>query len=107
MNAELTPSELKYLLDSGEDLVVLDVREDDEIARAKLEGTVHIRMMEVPDRLAELHPKDQAIVVLCHHGGRSERVAGFLREMGFTNVANLVGGINAWSHEVDPKIPTY
>ncbi len=107
MNDEITPSELKYRLDAGEDVLIVDVREDDELAKAKLDGTLHIRMAQIPDRLSELHPKDQDIVVLCHLGSRSGRVADFLREMGFSNVANLAGGIDAWSHEVDPKVPTY
>jgi rhodanese-related sulfurtransferase len=107
MNQEITPAELKYLLDSGEDVLVVDVREDDELVKARFENALHIRMAQIPDRIAELYPKDQDIVVLCHLGSRSGRVASFLRESGFSNVANLAGGIDAWSREVDSKVPTY
>jgi rhodanese-related sulfurtransferase len=107
MNDEISATELKYLLDSGKDLLVVDVREDDELAKARFENALHVRMVQIPDRISELYPKDQNIVVLCHLGSRSGRVAAFLREAGFTNVANLEGGIDAWSREVDPKVPTY
>jgi len=63
-------------------------------------------MRQIPARVAEL-PKDKEIVVVCHHGVRSQQVAYFLERAGFTQLNNLVGGINAWAHEVDPKMPTY
>jgi len=107
MNAEITPVELKSLLDSGKDPLLVDVRENDELQKARVENVLHIPMAQIPDRLADLYPKDQPIVVLCHHGSRSERVVEFLREAGFSDVANLAGGIDAWSRQVDSKVPTY
>lgn len=86
--------------------VLLDVREPLEIATAKIEGSVSIPMHEIPARSEELD--DEApIVCVCHHGMRSAQVAMFLESRGFTKVFNLQGGIDAWSRQVDPKVPTY
>jgi rhodanese-related sulfurtransferase len=104
--ADVSVVELKRLHDAGEAFTLLDVREDDELAVARLDFATHIPMATVPERLGELN-KDGDIVVMCHAGGRSARVAKFLREQGFTSVANLEGGIDAWSEEIDPAVPTY
>lgn len=85
--------------------IILDVREPNELKRASVAGALHIPMREVPSRLAEL-PKDKAILVMCHHGGRSQAVADFLLPHGF-HVENIAGGINAWSDEVDMSVPKY
>jgi len=87
-------------------VVLLDVREPAEVAVAAVAGAVHIPMGEIPARLAELDP-ERPIVVMCHLGGRSRRVAEFLASRGFREVFNLRGGIDAWSVEVDPDIPRY
>ncbi|HSV51807.1 MAG TPA: rhodanese-like domain-containing protein [Burkholderiaceae bacterium] len=90
--------------------VVLDVREPWELqaASVKAEGfkLVTIAMNEIPARLAELDA-DQPVACLCHHGARSLRVASFLAQNGFTHVANIAGGINAWTDEVDANVPRY
>ncbi len=85
---------------------VLDVREPWEIEIAALEGALAVPMGEVPARLGEL-PADVPLVVLCHHGGRSMRVTAWLRSRGLGMAINLGGGIDAWSREVDPAVPTY
>ncbi|MFC5430266.1 rhodanese-like domain-containing protein [Paraburkholderia denitrificans] len=86
--------------------VLLDVREPWEIETAQIAGCVWIPMNEIPARSEELD--DEApIVCVCHHGRRSASVAMFLESRGFTKVFNLQGGIDAWSREVDPKVPTY
>jgi rhodanese-related sulfurtransferase len=103
---EISVAELKRMHDDAEPFVLLDVREDDEIATASLDFAKHIPMGSVPERLGEL-PKDGNIVVMCHGGGRSGRVASYLRQQGFESVANLAGGIDAWSVEVDPSVPRY
>lgn len=90
--------------------VVLDVREPWEVSTASVKpdgfSVVAIPMNEIPARLAELDPA-QPVACLCHHGARSQRVALFLAQNGFTRVANLAGGIEAWSRELDPAVPRY
>ena len=104
--AEISVSELKRMHDANETFTLVDVREDDELATAKLAWAKHVRMSEIPARAGEL-AKDGDIVVMCHGGSRSGRVAKYLRDNGFTSVANLAGGIDAWSMEIDPSVPTY
>jgi rhodanese-related sulfurtransferase len=103
---EIAPTVLKVLLDSPQPPLVLDVRENWERDAARLPGTLDIPMMEIPQRLAEL-PRDRDIVVMCHGGVRSLKVAHFLAQHGFNQVANLTGGIHAWANDVDPSIGTY
>lgn len=90
--------------------VMLDVREPHEVQIARIQPAgakvVHIPMGVIPPRLNELDPA-QPIACLCHHGGRSMRVAAFLESRGFAHVANISGGINAWSSQVDPSVPRY
>lgn len=105
---DLTPRQLRQLLDSGEPMVVIDVREPHELRRANLEsiGAIHIPLGELPDRMRELDPSAET-VVFCHHGGRSSRAAKFLAANGFERVHNLAGGIDGWSKQVDPGVPVY
>ena len=103
---EIAPSTVKQLLDEGKHLVLLDVREPEEVALVHISGSIHIPMREIPSRLHELDP-DQDIVVYCHHGMRSANVCGFLQQHQFDNVANLTGGIDAWAATVDPSLPRY
>lgn len=90
--------------------VVLDVREPSELQIASIQADgfelLTIPMGVIPSRLNELDP-EQAIACLCHHGGRSMQVASFLKARGFAHVANIAGGIHAWSAEIDPSIPRY
>jgi rhodanese-related sulfurtransferase len=90
--------------------VVLDVREAWEIQTACVTAhgfeLVTIPMHLIPPRLAELD-RAQPIAVLCHHGARSMQVASFLVQQGFDHVANIAGGIHAWSSQVDASVPTY
>jgi rhodanese-related sulfurtransferase len=85
---------------------ILDVREAEELAICRLEGSLHIPMSGVPARINEL-PTDRPLVVICHHGVRSQAVVGFLRNAGFDNALNLDGGIEAWAYEIDPSMPRY
>ncbi len=103
---EIAPTALRVLLDSPQPPLVLDVRENWERDAARLPGTLDIPMMEIPQRLAEL-PRDRDIVVMCHGGVRSLKVAHFLAQNGFSQVANLTGGIHAWANDVDSSIGTY
>ncbi|TDN67008.1 rhodanese-like domain-containing protein [Paraburkholderia sp. BL10I2N1] len=86
--------------------VLLDVREPWEIATANIAGSVSIPMREIPARSEELDD-DAEIVCVCHHGARSAQVAMFLESRGHAKVFNLQGGIDAWSRQVDPSVPTY
>jgi len=90
--------------------LVLDVREPWELATASVTADgfelVTIPMGEVPGRLAELDPA-RPVACLCHHGARSLRVASFLAHNGFEQVANVAGGIDAWSQERDTGVPRY
>ena len=104
--SQLSPDEVKQRLDAGQPLVLLDVREPEEVGIVRLEGAVHIPMGEIPGRLHELDP-DADIVVYCHHGIRSASVVAFLMQREFANVANLSGGIDAWSLSVDRTLPRY
>lgn len=117
---QIAPSDFaRWLADMAkvhplERAVLLDVREPHELKWASVgkDAAKHgyqlvtIPMAVVPVRLAELDP-DQPIACLCHHGARSMQVAMFLAQQGFDTVANITGGINAWSSQVDPSVPTY
>ena len=105
---EIDVRSVQQLRDSGEKFTLLDCREPDEVAAARIEGSMHIPMREIPSRLTELEPqKAERIVVHCHHGGRSQRVTHFLRQQGFSQAQNMSGGIDAWSQEIDPNVPRY
>jgi rhodanese-related sulfurtransferase len=107
MFGELTPREFLDRRESGEELTLLDVREDWEVKLAPVPTpTVHIPMGEISDRIAELQP-NKPTVVICRSGGRSAQVAQFLERQGFEKVFNLSGGILAWSRVIDPRIPQY
>jgi len=90
--------------------VVLDVREPWELQTASVAADgfslVAIPMNQIPARMGELDPA-RAVACLCHHGARSQRVAMFLAQNGFGQVANVAGGIEAWSRELDPTVPRY
>jgi len=105
---EIDVSAVKQLRDSGEQFLLLDVRNPDEYATAKIEGATLIPMGELQARLSELEPhKQDHVVVHCHHGGRSMRVTQFLRQQGFSQVQNMDGGIDAWSSQVDSSAPRF
>jgi rhodanese-related sulfurtransferase len=106
MMQEMTPAEVVARQERGEAPMLLDVREDWELAIARLEPAVHIAMGDIPSRFREL-PQDRDVVVLCRSGGRSAQVAQFLQQQGYTRVWNLAGGILAWAETVDPSLPTY
>ena len=112
---QVRPADLAAWIQSqpagGAAAVVLDVREPSELQAASVNADERfelliIPMNEIPARLAELDP-ERPIACLCHHGGRSQRVAMFLAGNGFTRVANIAGGIDAWSREIDTSVPRY
>lgn len=102
---QLSVKELKQRIDGGEDVFLLDVREPYEYQIAQIGGKL-IPQNDVPQRLAEI-PRDREIVVQCRSGARSQKIAEFLKQSGYTQVVNLAGGILAWSDEIDPKVQKY
>lgn len=107
MVPEISPKDAHQRLSAAPDQVtLLDVRQDVELKLCRIAGATHIPMNDIPARLGELD-KQREIIVHCHKGGRSYRVAAFLIEQGFTNVKNLSGGIDGWAVDVDPKLARY
>ena len=102
---EVTPTELKRVLDTGEKVVLLDVREPFENAYCRIEKSKLIPLGQLEQRVDELSKADR-IVVYCHTGVRSARATEFLNSKGF-RAQNLKGGVEAWALEVDPSMPTY
>jgi rhodanese-related sulfurtransferase len=110
---QIRPTELAdwFAREAASPAVLLDVREPWELQTASVAADAGFRLIaipmnEVPARLAELDP-GQRIACLCHHGARSQRVAAFLVQNGFAEVANIAGGIDAWSAQRDPGVPRY
>lgn len=107
MVEEITATELKARIDSGEDIQLIDVRQPEEHAFAKIEGAKLIPLGELPTRVSEIDATRE-VIFQCKSGVRSARAVEFLQQTGFTgSVKNLRGGITAWSNEVDPKVPKY
>ncbi len=102
---QISVTDLKGKLDSGEDIFLLDVREPHEYQIANLGGHL-IPLGDLPARVHELD-SSREIVVHCKMGGRSQRAAEFLQQAGFKKIQNLAGGIQAWSDQVDPRVPKY
>lgn len=105
---EITCQAVQQKLAAGEPFFFLDCREPEEYATAKIAGAMLLPMSQLADRAAELEPrKNELVVVHCHHGGRSLRVAMWLRKQGFAQACSMAGGIDVWSQQIDPAIPRY
>jgi rhodanese-related sulfurtransferase len=108
MIPQIDVSELKQRLDAGSPVYLLDVRNPDEHAFCRLPNSLLIPLSELPGRVDEVAPADDALVVVyCHHGVRSLHGASVLLRAGLPNVASLAGGIDAWSLLIDPAVPRY
>jgi len=107
MEYEIAPEELKALLDSGSDVVVLDVRELWEVETASMERHKHIPMNEIPARYSQELDAEKRTIVVCHHGVRSMNVTMWLRRQGYEKVQSLAGGIDRWARQIDPGVPVY
>ena len=103
---DISVEELARRRSEGEHFVLLDVRESDELATVKLAWATWIPMREIPARVGELDP-ETPVAVMCHHGGRSERVAAFLSARGFADVVNVEGGIDAYAARIEPGLARY
>ena len=103
---EITVEELARRHAENPSLVLLDVREPVELATVKVDWATWIPMAEIPRRIGELDPS-VPVAVMCHHGGRSERVAAFLAARGFAHVVNVDGGIDAYAERIEPSLARY
>lgn len=104
---QITATELKARIDAGEDIQLIDVRQPNEFEFARIDGGKLIPLGEVISRMGEIDASRET-VVYCKMGGRSARAIEALTQHGFTgSLVNLVGGITAWSNEVDPSVPKY
>jgi rhodanese-related sulfurtransferase len=101
-----TPLELKARIDRGEQPLILDVRNPDEVAICRIAGSTVIPFPDLPQRLGELD-RNAEMVVHCKSGGRSQKAVALLQQAGYARVQNLTGGILAWIRDVDPSLPTY
>ena len=101
---EITPQDLRQRLDQ---VRIVDVREPWEYQICHLAGAESIPMGEVPAALPRLDGDEKPLVVYCHHGVRSLRVANWLRQQGIEQVSSLQGGLDRWSVEIDPAVPRY
>ena len=105
--AEITATELKQRLDGGDDIQIIDVREQKEFDYARIPNSTLIPLGQVVNRMTEIDP-DRDTVVHCKMGGRSAKAIEVLKAAGYSgNLVNLKGGITAWSNEVDPSVPKY
>ena len=106
---EVTPAEVKLLLDAGAKLALIDVREQMEFQIARIAGAEPIPMADIPAALPHLESlaDDGMLIVYCHHGVRSLSVVNWLRSQGVEECASMAGGIDRWSLEVDPSVPRY
>jgi rhodanese-related sulfurtransferase len=107
LDYEITVAELAERRKNAAALVLLDVREPWEQEEALIEGSRLMPMADVPSRAHQELDPDSDIIAICHHGTRSMSVTMWLRDQGFEKVQSLRGGIDAWSREVDPKVPRY
>jgi sulfur-carrier protein adenylyltransferase/sulfurtransferase len=104
---DITATELKRRMDEGDDIQLIDVRQPDENAFAKIEGAKLIPLGEIVRRMDELD-ETRETVIHCKMGGRSAQAIEMLKRAGYKGeLKNLRGGITAWSNDVDPKIPKY
>ncbi len=104
---QMTVTELQQRLkESPNNFVLVDVREPWELEVCSFPGALEIPMGQVPARVDEIDP-DQDVIIVCHHGIRSQRVAYYLQNAGFENLFNVSGGIDAWAREIDPVMAKY
>ncbi len=105
---EVDCATLKRRLDAHDDFFFIDCREASESQTCRIAGATLLPMSELTTRIGELEPhKHHEIIIHCHHGGRSLRVANWLRQNGFEKARSLAGGIDQWSLEIDPSVTRY
>jgi rhodanese-related sulfurtransferase len=105
---EISVNDVASLRKTGEEFLLLDCREPEEHTIAAIGGSMLVPMSELPERVGELAGREaERIVVYCHLGGRSLRVAHWLRQQGFEQAQSMAGGIDQWAVEVEPGMPRY
>jgi len=106
---ETSPQEVQRRIDSGEQLLLIDVREPEEFGITRIEGATLIPMRNIPASLQHLEAKagEATLIIFCHHGVRSLNVVHWLRDQGLPACQSMAGGIDAWSTLVDPSVPRY
>lgn len=109
MDYEITPAAVneEVKAQAADVFTLLDVREPWEVEMASIAGSKHIPMGDIPSRAHQELDPDEHIIVVCHHGVRSMTVTNWLRQQGFEKAQSMRGGVDAWSRQVDPKVPTY
>ncbi|MFG3612080.1 rhodanese-like domain-containing protein [Rummeliibacillus stabekisii] len=95
----ITPEEVLNKLDANEDLHIVDVRENEEVANGIIPGAIHIPLGQIPERMEELN-KETSYIFVCHAGGRSFSACSYLEGLGY-DVTNLEGGMSAWEGELE------
>ncbi|WP_201977363.1 rhodanese-like domain-containing protein [Hymenobacter rubidus] len=104
---EISPEDLYRRLQAGDDLQLIDVREDMEFEYCHLPGSVLVPLSELTRRTNEIRSEGPAVLI-CHHGVRSMQALSYLQQrLGFQNLLSLRGGVAAWAEQVDPSFPTY
>ena len=101
----ITVQELHKLMNNNEQITLVDVREKGERVMASIKGSTHVPIMAIPYQL-EIFNKDEPIYLFCHSGVRSAQACLYLEQKGFDAI-NILGGIHAWSLEIDPTVPIY
>lgn len=113
MSAQEVPLEIdcpsvKSKLDAGDQFLFIDCRETSEYDAVKIEGATLLPMSEMAERVGELEEhRESEIIIHCHHGGRSLRVANWLRQQGFSTAQSMAGGIDVWAVEIEPGMLRY
>jgi rhodanese-related sulfurtransferase len=103
---EISPELVNEMIEAGENLILLDIRDDWEWEKSHLEGAIHIPLETLATRVQELDPTRETIVY-CHHGEKSVDGCLALWDFGFRKVRSMTGGIEAWSELIDPTVPRY
>lgn len=105
---EIDVQGVQQLTQADEDFLFIDCREQNEFDLCRIDGAKLMPMGAIPESLGELEPfREKRIVIHCHHGGRSLRVANWLRQQGFSGSQSMAGGIDDWSQKIDPEVPRY
>lgn len=105
---EVTPRQVRVMLESEDPVVLIDCRTAQEHAIASIDGATLVPIQELASRLEELREhEDHSMVIFCHHGGRSMQMTSILRQQGFEDVKSMAGGIDLWAQDIEPGMARY